>query len=153
MKVIFLKDVKGQGKKGEIKEVSDGYGMNFLIKRNLAVLANKDALKNLERENEKSDAEELKKIVEAKELKKSLEKLNIEFQVQTGKDEQVFGSVSTKQIANYLAEQNFKIDKKQISFKTPLNSLGFHEIEINLHRDIIAKIKVQLIQEGKWKNE
>jgi len=141
MKIIFLKDVKNQGKKGEIKEVKDGYA-KFLIKAGQAVQETKGSLKHLETENEKRKQEDQKLTEEAQKLKKEIEKEKISFTVKTGEQDKVFGSVSVKQIKEKL--EKYKLDKKQIILKTPLASLGFHEVEIDLYKDIKAVIKVEL---------
>lgn len=144
MKVIFIKDVPGQGKKGEIKEVKAGYGQNYLIKNGYAVLATKLGFERLEqekRELEKIEIEELKK---AKELKKELEKVKLIFYVKTGEQNKVFGSISPKQIAMKLKEQGFEIDRKKIIIKKQLSTLGSHSILIEIHKQVIATIKVSL---------
>ncbi len=144
MQVIFIKDVPGQGKKGEIKEVKAGYGQNYLIKNGYAVLATKAGFERLEqekRELEKIEIEELKK---AKELKKELEKVKLIFYVKTGEQNKVFGSISPKQIAMKLKDQGFEIDRKKIIIKKQLSTLGSHSILIEIHKQVIATIKVSL---------
>ena len=141
MKVIFLKDVKGQGKKDEIKEVKDGYA-RFLIKEGYAVQETKGSLKHLETENIKKQKEDEKLTEEAKQKKKEIEKEKISFTVRTGENDKVFGSISVKQIKEKLSKYN--LDKKQIIVDNPITSLGFHEIKINLYKDIIAKIKIEV---------
>ena len=148
MKVIFIKDLKGQGKRGEIKVVKDGYGQNFLIKNGYAVIANEGNLKHLETENLKKEIEEKTLIQECEELKKRLEKVKLRFKVKTGNMDQVFGSVSTKQIVTELKKLNFNIDKKQISLENGLTALGFHEVKIELHKKVSAIIKVELVKES-----
>jgi len=148
MKVIFIKDLKGQGKKGEIKNVKDGYGQNYLIKNGYAVIANTSNLKHLETENVKKEIAEKTLITECEEIKKNLEKLKLKFKVKTGSLDQVFGSVSTKQIVNELKKNGFNIDKKQIILDNGLTSLGFHEVTVELHKKVIAKIKVELVKES-----
>jgi len=145
MKVIFLKDLKNQGKKGEIKEVKDGYAKNFLIKNGYAIKETKESLKILDRENKQAQELDEKNKKEAKELKQKLEQEKITFQVKTGKNDKVFGSISLKQIKDKLDEK-YKIDKKQIIINNPISSLGFHEVEIHLYKDIIAKIKIEVIK-------
>ena len=147
MKVIFLKDVKGQGKKGEVKEVSDGYGKNFLINKGYAVMVTKASMKKLQEENlaNKLKIEDEKK--EATELKKKLEKTSLKFKVKTGTQDRVFGSVSAKQIVAELKKIGITIDKKNIKLETPLSSIGFHNVEIETYKDIIAKVKVELVKE------
>ena len=141
MKVIFIKDLKKQAKKGEIKEVKDGYA-KFLIKEGIAVQETKGSLKHLETENQKRKEEDKKLREEAKELKSKLEKEKISFVVKTGEQDKVFGSISAKQIKDKLEKYN--IDKKQILFTKTISSLGFHEVEIELYKDIKAKIKVEV---------
>lgn len=143
MKVIFIKDLKNQGKKGEIKEVKDGYAKNFLIKNGYAVQETKESLKILDRDNKKAQEEDELHKKEATKLKKELENKTYKFKVRTGEHDKVFGSVSVKQIKEKL-DENFKIDKKQIIIKNPIQSLGFHEVEINLYKDIKAIIKIEV---------
>ena len=141
MKVIFIKDLKKQGKKGEIKEVKDGYA-KFLIKEGYAVQETKGSLKHLETENNKRQKEDELATKNAEKLKKELEKEKISFTVKTGENDKVFGSISVKQIKEKLEKYN--IDKKQIIINNPISSLGFHEIEINLYKDIKAKLKIEV---------
>lgn len=144
MKVIFLKDVKKQGKKGEIKEVADGYGKNFLIKNGYAVLATQTGVKRLNAENEEKRLEENLNIKNCEVLKQKLEKAKFKFKVKTGTGDRVFGSISTKSIAEELKKQGFDIDKKKIKLDSPLTSLGFHNVQIELHKEVLAQIKVEL---------
>ena len=141
MKVIFLQDVKGQGKKGEIKEVSDGYAINFLIKKGYAIKQTEGSLNKLKEENEKNRELDLKKREEAKLMKEKLEKITLNFRVKSSKDSRMFGSISTKQIKEGLQKQGFSIDKKQIESKT-INSLGMHIVTITLYKDIVCNLKV-----------
>lgn len=146
MKVIFIKDLKKQGKKGEIKEVKDGYAENFLIKNGYAKVANTEGLRQLERENKKEKKQLTENIKKANELKEKLDKITIEFKVRTGAGDKVFGSISAKQIKDELDNNNFKIDKKQIEIENPITTLGFHNVKINLFQDVSAKIKVHVIK-------
>lgn len=143
MKVIFLKDVKGQGKKGETKEVSDGYAMNFLIKNGFAIKETKGSINVLNKQNADAKALDEKLTKEAKELKKKLEKEKVIFLVKSGKDSKMFGTISTKQIRDELQNKGYTIDKKDIITET-INSLGFHNVDIKLYKDVIANIKVEI---------
>ena len=143
MKVIFIKDLKNQGKKGEIKEVKDGYAKNFLIKNGYAVKETKESLKILDRDNKKAEELDKENREQAKKIKKELESKSYKFQVKTGEGDKVFGSVSVKQIKEKLDEK-YKIDKKQIIIKNPIQSLGFHEVDINLYKEIKATIKIEV---------
>lgn len=147
MKVILLKDVKKLGKKGEIKEVKDGYGNNFLIKNGYAVLATKTSLDRLNTEIKEQNIQEAARLKEAQEEKNNIEKITLVFKVKSGKDGRVFGSVSAKAILEELKKQNINIDKKNIKLTNPLSSLGYHFVDIELHKEVIAKLKVQLISE------
>ena len=146
MKVIFIKDLKGQGKKGEIKEVKDGYGTNYLIKNGYAVLANESNLKHFNTQKNKELLEENLYIKECEKLKEQLEKLKINIQVKVGKEDKVFGSVSTKQIVTELKKLNFNIDKNKIKLDNPLSSLGTHIVNIELHKKVIANLKINLVK-------
>lgn len=143
MKVIFIKDLKNHGKKGEIKEVKDGFAKNFLIKNGYAVKETTESKKILDRDNQKAKEEDDNQRQKAKELKKELEKKDYKFKVKTGDHDKVFGSISVKQIKEEL-DKNFKIDKKQINILSPIQSLGFHNVEINLYKDIKAIIKIEV---------
>ena len=143
MKIILLKDVKKQGKSGGILEVKDGYG-NFLISKGDAVVATKVSVNILDKENKEREANELLNIKKCEEVKKKLEKTNISFKVKTGAQDKVFGSISSKQIVDELKKLGFDINKTQIKLDTPLSSLGTHIVHIELHKKVIANIKVKL---------
>ena len=150
MKVIFLQDVKGKGKKGDIKEVPNGYAQNFLIKNNLAKPANNESmaeLKGKQKAKEKQDAEVL---AEAKELKALLEKEEtvVKINAKAGEDGRLFGSIPSKQIADALNKQyKIKIDKRKIELDQPIRALGFTQVPVKLHPEVTATIKVHTIQE------
>ena len=144
MKVIFIKDLKGQGKKEEIKEVSDGYAMNFLIKKGFAVPLNDKNLTTLKNTQSKRKQEDDASRKEAKELQKKLEKEVLKFKVKVGEQDRVFGSISTKQIKQELTARGYKIEKNQINLEENLVSLGYHNVEITIYKDIKANIKVSL---------
>lgn len=146
MKVIFLKDVKKQGKKGEIKEVKDGYAVNYLIKNGYALKATDTGINRLKREKSEAELQENLKIKECETMKENLQKLTLEIPVKTGEQDRVFGNVSTKQITTELKKQGFEIDKKTIDAKD-LTSLGVHEVKIELHKKVIATLKIKLTKQ------
>lgn len=146
MKVIFIKDLKGQGKKGDIKEVKDGYGNNFLIKNGYAIQATEGNLKHYNTEKEKEKLNENLKIKDCESLKQQLEKITIKIHVKVGAQDRVFGSVSTKQIVQELKKQGYDIDKNKISIDSPLSCLGTHIVKIELHKQVIADLKVNLVK-------
>ena len=147
MKVIFIKDVKGQGKKDEIKEVKDGYAMNFLIKNKYAVAYTEGSNKRLNNEIEERKIQNENDIKEANKLKEKLKKEKISFKVKTGAQDRVFGSISTKQIKEELDKLGYKIDKKKILIDTPISSIGHHFVKIELHKEVIAELELVLNKE------
>ncbi len=146
MKVILLKDVKKQGKKDDIIEVSDGYGMNYLIKNGLAVAATKTSTKILSQELDMRKQEEEKLIKEMQVMRDKIIRENITFKVKTGAMDKVFGNVSSKQIAEYLNKLGYKVDKKQIQIDSPLDTLGTHNVTVELHKKVRFNIRVNLVK-------
>lgn len=144
MKVIFIKDLRGQGKRGDIKEVKDGYAKNFLIKNGYASQLTDSTLGKYNRECEHQKEQDEKMRKDATALKQKLEKEELVFVVKTGKGDQVFGSISSKQIKEELDKKGYSIDRKQVEFDHTVSSLGYHDVKINLYKDIYAKIKVKL---------
>ena len=147
MKVIFLADVKGKGKRGEVKEVPTGYAQNFLIKKNLAKEATKQAineLKGKQRSEEKAQAELL---AEAKAVKVKLEQEStlVQFSEKVGPDGRTFGSITSKKISEELNKQfGIKLDKRYIKLDHPIRTIGLIEIPVKLHKDIDGIIKLQI---------
>ncbi len=146
MKVILLKDVKKQGKKDDIIEVSDGYGMNYLIKNGLAVAATKTSTKILSEELDMRKQEEEKLVKDMQEMRDKIIRENITFKVKTGTMDKVFGNVSSKQIAEYLNKLGYKVDKKQIQIDNPLDTLGTHNVIVELHKKVRFNIRVNLVK-------
>ncbi|MBQ6492550.1 MAG: 50S ribosomal protein L9 [Erysipelotrichaceae bacterium] len=146
MRVILLTDVAKVGKKGEIKDVADGYARNFLIARGLAVQESSGSKKVLEKQQEEAAELDAEKRKEAEELKKILADKTLEFKVKA-KEGKVSGSVSTKQIEDALKKDGIVIDKRKIKDNEPLKDLGTYDIKIELYKDVIGIIKVRLIEE------
>ena len=146
MKVILLKDVKKQGKKDDIIEVSDGYGMNYLIKNGLSVAATKTSTKILSQELDLRKQEEEKLIEEMQAMRDKIIRENITFKVKTGAMDKVFGNISSKQIAEYLNKMGYKVDKKQIQIDSPLDTLGTHNVTVELHKKVRFNIRVNLVK-------
>ena len=145
MKVIFLKDVKGSGKKGEIAEVSDGYARNFLIKKGLAEEATAVKINSL---NIKKGAEDFHRQEEIKALKEEAKKLNgtqITLKIKCGENGKVFGSVTAKEIADELTVLGYTVDKKRVILKDPIKLLGVYAVDVKFLPDVIAKIKVEVV--------
>lgn len=139
----MLEDVKKQGKKDEIINVKDGYGM-YLINNKKAVLETKGSSKVLKKQTDAAMARENDLISECEDIKKKLEKMVLSFKVKVGKNDRVFGQISTKQIASSLSEKGFDIDKKKIIIDVPINSLGVTNVKINLHKKVVATLKIEL---------
>lgn len=144
MKVIFVKDVRGQGKKGDIKDVKDGYANNFLIKKGFAQKLTEESLGSYNRQKEEEKKLDIEKRNDAKKLKEQLANVELLFKVKTGKDDRVFGSISQKQIKDALINKGYIIDKKNIELDHSIASLGYHDVKINLYKDIYVQIKVKL---------
>jgi len=147
MKVIFLQDVKGKGKKGEVKEVSDGYARNFLLAKGLAREATSGNVKEIEeikKSEQKRKDDELKK---AKELASSLEEMTLTIKSKAGENGRLFGAVTSKQIADELKKAKVIIDKRKIVLDDPIRTLGVMQIQIKLYPEVTAKLKVHVIEE------
>ena len=148
MKVVFLEHVKGKGKKGEVKDIADGYA-NFLIKNRKAEEANAatiSALKGQKKAEEKKQAEEL---AAAQELKALLEKDEsiIKLSAKIGEDGRLFGSITTKQVAEALQKQhNVKLDKRKIELDSPIRALGFTKMPVKIHPEVTAILTVQVTE-------
>ena len=142
MKVIFVKDLKNQGKKNEIKDVKDGYAMNYLIKNGYAVKYTKGSMDRLDSDIQNEKELDTKNRTEAMKLKDKLERENICFSVSNGNGDKIFGSISSKQIVESLTNLGYKIDKKMIVIDNTLNTLGTHIVKIELYKDIYANLNV-----------
>jgi large subunit ribosomal protein L9 len=146
MKVILTADVKGQGKKGDVIEVSEGYGRNFLLHKNLAAEASAQALNEAK---QKVDAEKKRKELERQEAFSAAEKLKnqtVEVKVRCG-DGKIYGSVTSKEIADALNAKGFKVDKKQIVLKEIIKSLGKFDVEVKLYPGVAAKVALDVVKE------
>ncbi len=148
MKVIFTEDVKGKGKKDEVKDVPVGYAQNFLLKFNKAVEATPHNLKMLEKKQQKKEENLQQELDDAKALKEKLEAIEVEIAHKVGQDGRIFGSVSSKQIADGLKSQHdIKLDKRKIELDEPIKSLGYRNVDVKLHKDVKATLKVHTVEE------
>lgn len=149
MKVILLADVKKLGKKDQTIEVSDGYAVNFLFPRKLAVQVTKKSVEVLDNQKEERRLTDEANRAKAQELAEKLKTIEITFKVKTGKEGKLFGNISTKQIEEELLKQHkIVIDKKKFIDKGPLSVLGYHSLKIELYKGVVGVIKVHLIPEG-----
>jgi len=150
MKVIFTEDVRGKGKRGEVKEVPDGYAQNFLIKNGKAKAATAQAMSQLngqQRAEEKKEAEEL---AEAQALKAKIEddKTVVQIQSKAGEDSRLFGSIPSKQIAQALEKQyQIKVDKRKIDLPEPIRALGYRNVKVQLFNNVDATIRVHVVEQ------
>ena len=148
MKVILLSDVKNVGKKGDIKEVADGYARNFLLRNKLAVEATKASIDILQQQNEDAQQKKDEQVAEAEVVKQQIEKLTLIFKVKVGAEGKVFGTVSTKQITDELLKKHqIKVDKRKFIDTDNLASLGYHSVRAELFKGVVATIRVQLTEE------
>ncbi|MNC20767.1 50S ribosomal protein L9 [compost metagenome] len=147
MKVIFLKDVKGQGKKGEIKEVSEGYAQNFLIPRGLVRLATDGNVKTLEHQTAAEVKRKENEKQEAINLGKKLEEMTIGLKAKAGEGGRLFGAITSKQVAEALEKAGVKIDKRKIEMHDPIRTLGVTQVPVKLHPEVKATLKVQVTEE------
>lgn len=145
MKVIFLKDVKGKGKKGEVKNVADGYAQNFLLKQGLAVEANTSAVSTLNAQKKKEEKKAQEEFQEAKQLKETIEKLTVELTAKSGEGGRLFGSITSKQIADELNKKHqIKLDKRKIELTDAIRSLGYTKVPVKLHQEVTATLNVHV---------
>ncbi|KRG11268.1 MAG: 50S ribosomal protein L9 [Staphylococcus equorum] len=148
MKVIFTQDVKGKGKKGEVKDVPVGYANNFLIKKNYAVEATPGNLKQLEQKNKAVEAERQQQIEDAKQLKEQLSNIEVEVSAKTGEGGKLFGSVSTKQITQALQKQHdIKIDKRKMDLPNGIHALGYTNVPVKLDKEVEGTIRVHTVEQ------
>lgn len=146
MKVILMEDVKALGKKGDVKEVSDGYARNFLFKKNLALEATKQNMDRLELQNQKRAEKAAQDLADAKALGEKLAKVTVTLKAKTGGGEKLFGSVTNKEIADAVNEQlNVNIDKRKIEIKDPIKTLGVYTVTAKLHAKVHQEFKVNVV--------
>ena len=145
MKVILLKDVKGTGKKGEMKEVSDGYARNFLLPKKMAVVADNTAVKELDEKNKAKENKSQKEYEAAVELGKKMEELNIVIYSKAGDGGRLFGSITSKDVAEQVKKQhNIEVDKRKVQLDEPIRRLGSTVVEIKIHQKVVTKIRVDV---------
>ena len=147
MKVILREDVQNLGKSGEIVSVKDGFGRNFLLPRKLAVLANEKNVRQLEHDRNVIAARQAKLKDSAQAEAGQLESVQLKIARKVGEQEKLYGSVTALDIAEALAAQGKRIDRRSIYLPEPIRMLGSHEVEVRLHRDVSAKIRVEVVAE------
>ena len=148
MKVIFLKDLKGQGKKGEIKEVSEGYATNFLFKQGVAAPASDSNVKVLDNQKKSELKKKENEKQQAQQLADRLKELSLTIRSKAGEGGRLFGSITTKHIAEELEKQHrITIDKRKMLREEPIRTLGRVHIPIKLYPDVTATLQVEIVEE------
>lgn len=149
MKVIFLADVKGKGKKGEIKEMPTGYAQNFLIKKNLAKEATAQAIGELRGKQKSQEKAHAEMVAEAQAIKAKLEEeaTIVAFTEKVGPDGRTFGSITNKKIADELQKQfGLKIDKRNIKVDSPIRSIGLIDVPVKIYQDVTSVIRLRVTE-------
>ena len=147
MKVILLKDVDRVGSAGEIVQISDGFGRNFLIPKNQALLATDANVAQFETRRRQHEAAADREQKGASSLAQQLEKASLTAQVKVGEDDQMFGSVTSQNIADLLKEQGHEIERRLIELDEPIRALGVYNVKINLYTEVVASVKLWVVKE------
>ena len=148
MKIILLEDVKTLGKKGDIVNVSDGYARNAILPKKLGVEATAKNLNDLKLQNQHADKVAAENLEKAKELAREVEQQKVVIKIKSGDGGKIFGSVSTKEIAQAAKEQTgLDLDKKKMQLTDPIKALGTYEVPVKLHPQVTTKLTVQVVEE------
>lgn len=148
MKVIFQQDVKGKGKKGEVKEVAEGYARNFLLPRGLAVEASTGNINALKDQKQRESKQKQVELEQSRQLARELEELDIIIRTKAGDGGRLFGSVTSKQISQQLKkEHGLQVDKKKIKLDDPIRTLGVTKVPVKLHPKVTATLSVQVLEQ------
>lgn len=149
MKVIFLQDVKGKGKKGEVKDVAVGYAQNFLLKNKLAIEATPASISKLQGQQNRDEKDAAEVLEEAKQVKVQIEKVTVEMKAKSGEGGRLFGSITTKQIADELQKaEGIKVDRRKMVLPDAIRALGYTNVPIRIHPDVTATLKVHVTEEA-----
>jgi large subunit ribosomal protein L9 len=148
MKVILMQDVEHLGEKGEIHEIADGYGRNYLIPQGMARVATDGAVKQLREEEKQQARKKAAKREEAVDLKNELESMQVVFSAKVGEENRIFGTVTTQQIAVELANRGFDIDRRDIELDEEIRTVGAYTARIQLHDNVEANLDLQVIPES-----
>jgi large subunit ribosomal protein L9 len=148
MEVILREDVEKLGARGQMVKVASGYARNFLLPRKLAVAATESNKKIVEQERQAHLRREAKEVADATDLGKMMTNLSVTISQKAGENEQLFGSVTTKDIADLLEKQGYTIDRRKIILAEPIKTLGEFKVPLRLHRDVTAEITVHVTKEA-----
>jgi large subunit ribosomal protein L9 len=146
MKVILRDDIKDLGKCGEVVEVKDGYGRNYLLPRNLAIPAGKRNLKAIEEVTRQRQFRENKRRKKDERIKNQIEKISCTAEVSVGEEDRVFGSVTSADISGLLKEKGFDIDRRLIEMEEPIKALGVYTVPVRVSKDVVANLKLWVVK-------
>ena len=144
MKIILLQSVRGLGDPGELVNVKSGYARNYLIPNDMAIYATKGNIAQAEFQIAKTKELEEKRVAELQEVCNKLNKITLKYELQTSEEDKLFGSVTPQMISEGLLDSGFKVEKKDIAIPDPIKSIGSHYVDIFLHKDVVAKVKVKV---------
>ena len=147
MEVILREDIERLGNRGQVVKVADGYARNFLLPKRLAVAATDANRKIVEQERQAHLRREAKQKSEAEDLSKLLAGVTVMIAQKAGENDQLFGSVTSKDVADALAQKNFTIDRRKVHLEEPIKQLGEFKVPIKLHKDVTAEVTVQVVKE------
>jgi large subunit ribosomal protein L9 len=153
VKVILLKDIENIGKKGDIKNVANGYARNFLFPKNLAKIATKEAIEELEKQKELEEKKAEEELKATQEIVKKVDGLEIEMPVKVDEQGKLYGSINEVEISKILTDKRFDIKKKQIKIPQPIKEIGEHQITILFDHNLEAEIKIIVTEEKEKKKE
>jgi len=148
MKVILTKDLDNLGKAGALVEVKPGYGRNYLLPRQLAVLATAKNIRQLDHQKAGILARAAKEKANIDAMAKKLSAIEVKFTRKVGEQNKLFGSVTSKDVHEQLTSQGYQVERKQIHLPEPLKEIGTHEVQVKLHSEVTAKIKVTVSAEA-----
>jgi large subunit ribosomal protein L9 len=147
MDVILREDIDKLGSRGQVVHVAAGYARNFLLPKRLAVAATEANKKIVEQERQSHLRKEAKQKTEAEDLGKMMAGVTVTIAQKAGENDQLFGSVTSKDVAEALEKKNFSIDRRKIQLDEPIKQLGEHKIAVRLHRDVTAEVTVNVVRE------
>lgn len=147
MKVILRKNFNQLGQIGDLVNVKEGFARNFLFPRHIALIANTSNLRALEEEKKQASSKEAKILDLANKLSAELEKVSVTIPVTVGEDEKLFGSVTTKMIAEALKDKGYDIDHRKIDIEEPIKALGIYDVKIKIHADVTASVKTWVVRD------
>lgn len=146
MKVVLNKDVKDVGKAGEVVNVAEGYARNFLLPRKLAVAANEGVMKNVAAKKQALAAKEAQQLAHARDIAAKLKDIKVTVEAKVGSGTKLYGSVTSQEVADALAKQHkLVVDKRQISMREPIKSIGSYDLSAKLHHEVTATIHVDVV--------